>query len=656
MLPTDSKFVYVDFEFNGTSEARLNLVCCCYHADGKDVYVWLHNKPENAEKLKQRLLKFRDDGYVFVAYGVEAEARSFIALGINPVKCQWIDLMIEYRMLINHNHKYGYGRQLIKGVEKTTSFLGKYSIDDGKPHDKPEYNLVACTYKILGIKRDQLHKNKMRDLIISAPDTFNDVDKKSILAYCKEDTDLLSSLLKEITKAILESYSNDIISVKYFSESLLRGGYAARTAMMVSLGYPINFDKLKRLSKAVPNILKECVEDILSQDLPVKMFSIHRKTGMISMNVKLIQDYILTTEHAKTWQRADKGAISLALEALEAKFSYKHNYPRGNVFAQLLRYMYLKKALKDMIYSNKRSIFDFLGSDKRIRPYFSIYGAQSGRSQPGSTSFIFLKTAWMRFLVSPSPGRSIVAIDYSSQEFLLAGILARDKAMVEAYKSGDVYLATKKTHGQVRDLFKTIVLSTQYGKTATSMKYDLTNISGKEWSQEATQRLIDIFFNCYPNYTKFNETNLKLYKIRKYSRLPCGWTMWGDNPNPRSVKNVPIQGAGASIMRKAVAFAQDAGLKVIFTLHDALYVEYDAHDLEVIDKLAFAMKQAVDFYYPGFGTVMRMDANTWGPDYVDGELTTPGGIKAKSQTIYIDPRAKNEYEMYSKYFNEETTS
>ena len=58
---------------------------------------------------------------------------------------------------------------------------------------------------------------------------------------------------------------------------------------------------------------------------------------------------------------------------------------------------------------------------------------------------------------------------------------------------------------------------------------------------------------------------LEEYKIKGYIFLPDGWFMWGDNDNFRSVGNVPIQGLGSCIMRKAVELAQDRGLDVIYS-------------------------------------------------------------------------------------------
>jgi len=138
---------------------------------------------------------------------------------------------------------------------------------------------------------------------------------------------------------------------------------------------------------------------------------------------------------------------------------------------------------------------------------------------------------------------------------------------------------------------------------------------------------------------------------RKYLKLPCGWYMWGDNPNQRSVGNFPVQGFAASIMRKAVQLAQDAGLDVIYTLHDALVIEYDIGNPEDMDTLYECMFKAFTHYFEDkeSASMIRLDIDAWSPELSIGEFKTPKNREYKSQQIYIDPRAKDEYEKYKIY-------
>ena len=122
-----------------------------------------------------------------------------------------------------------------------------------------------------------------------------------------------------------------------------------------------------------------------------------------------------------------------------------------------------------------------VGRDGRNRTMLSAFRARTGRNQPSNTKFIFGPSVWLRGLIQPPLGCGIAYIDWQQQEFGIAAALSRDPLMMEAYRSGDPYLAfakqagaapadaTKATHKAVRDQFKSTVLAVQYGMGADSL-------------------------------------------------------------------------------------------------------------------------------------------------------------------------------------------
>ena len=189
-----------------------------------------------------------------------------------------------------------------------------------------------------------------------------------------------------------------------------------------------------------------------------------------------------------------------------------------------------------------------------------------------------------------------------------------------------------------------------------SLARKITNDTGKHCSEEEAEALIEMFEEAYPDYQEWKRNTLEDYQDDGYLKLPCGWTMWGDNDNDRSVTNMPIQGFGSSIMRKAVSLAQDYGLDVIFTLHDALYIECDTEKtLSCANLLAACMAIAVEFYFLGTPmekhAVCRMDPTIWGPDW-DGKKTVQTCMGSVTPyNIYIDERSKDDYKKFSPYFS-----
>ena len=127
------KLVNIDFEFNTPSEKYLNLVCCSLQLieDGchKDIErFWLFNGEEHTKGvLCDHLINLNELGYIFLSYGVGAEARSFISLGLDPMDFKWIDLYAEWRMARYNNNNFEYGRYLYK-IKSDSGHLVKCEI------------------------------------------------------------------------------------------------------------------------------------------------------------------------------------------------------------------------------------------------------------------------------------------------------------------------------------------------------------------------------------------------------------------------------------------------------------------------------------------------------------------------------------------------
>jgi hypothetical protein len=216
-------------------------------------------------------------------------------------------------------------------------------------------------------------------------------------------------------------------------------------------------------------------------------------------------------------------------------------------------------------------------------------------------------------------------------------------------------------------IYHNCVLSVSYLMTAIGLAARLTEETGKEWTEDQAQELIDLFDETYHVFAQYRRDSIQDYYDQNFAALPDGWTMWGDNEKFRSVGNFPIQGMGACIMRKAVALAQDRGLNVIFTLHDAIYIEYVYGDLSAIDTLKECMLEAFCSFFEGEmkeqAEYIRVDPQTWSEEYPEptisdkGEVIysivkTPQGIEVPASSYFIDARAGKEFDKFKKYMFE----
>lgn len=657
------KVLYLDFEFTDISERDLKLVCLCssLYVDAKEVEkksFWLYDGSESVA-ASDYLLSHSDA--IFVAYVMEAEARSIFTLfGRENIKFKAIDLYLEYRLLTNHNHDYAYGSQLIDGKVIVTTPPPLYAeVDDSEEdsnHHKPQHSLAACTYKLLGKIIDTAEKEEVRNIIISDTDIEN--NRQRIVDYCMSDVANLREIFKRVSSVI--SREGGFTGAEYLDFALSRGAYAVCAAKMTRRGYPVNLERVKKFASNVPEIMSEAAKSVIAASDEFKLFRLNLKTKTYSMNVVEVRKFIASTPYSEVWTKTDKGQLSTSRKAFD-RF-YSKNSP--GLAGEFIKYLSLKQSLNGFLPSEGKSkkFWDFVGRDARVRYFQGIYGSQSSRSQPGANGFIPLKAHWMRNFIEPRPGRAIAGIDYASQEFLLAAVISQDKKMLQAYESGDIYLAfakaaglapsdaTKTTHKAVRDMCKSLVLGISYDMGKVGLALKLTTDSGVTYTPDQAQKFIDKFYETYPDYAQWKEDTIMDYREFEQLTLPDGWVMWGDNPNFRSVGNFPIQGLGAVIMRDAVKLAFDRRLDVIYTLHDALYIECSSREPYEIQILMECMQEAYRNRAKTYGEFVdiRLEGEAWSRDYSNGVKYSIPGVEFMPE--YIDDRGRADYERFKKYF------
>jgi hypothetical protein len=434
------------------------------------------------------------------------------------------------------------------------------------------------------------------------------------------------------------------------------------------VGYPVNREELDNLIHNMPLILNSAAERVNNENPDIKPFQFSKKTGTYIKKERPIRDWVAKRYSISEWVQTKGRKYSLSHDAFKEHFSSRDE----NFGGSMVRYLATKQSMNGFSPTAKNGTFlDKLGSDSRSRPWGGTYGSQTGRSQPSSTHFLPLKAKWFRYLIQPKPGRAIVGLDYQSQEFLIAACLSKDKKMVNAYISGDVYLAfgkdaglipkdaTKTTHSKERDSFKDVVLGTSYDMGAKGLAKRMSAKGDKEWSEAEAEALIDTFYATYSGYDEFKRNvNDRYYATDHMLRLSDGWTLFGGNENYRSVCNFPTQGEASVILRRAVALAQDAGLDVIYTLHDAIYIEYKSNDPLPPRMLANAMSQAFVESFPqarSEASAIRLDGHAWSYDYkTKPDWKYPFPITFSER--YIDERGKKDLEHYKQFLQQKFLS
>src|SRR2546425_13225888 len=186
--------------------------------------------------------------------------------------------------------------------------------------------------------------------------------------------------------------------------------------------------------------------------------------------------------------------------------------------------------------------------------------------------------------------------------------------MQAAYESGDVYLtcakqvsfvpagATKATHRKERELFKIVLLATQYGQKAKGLA-QRTNMP--LWKAED---LLASHRRTYPAYWDWVELNQQTAQFEGRIETVFGWPLnVTHDTRPNTIMNLPVQANGAEMLRWACCYATEAGIEVHAPVHDALLVGGPADCIvDIVEETRKCMQKASELVLGGY--VIRTDS------------------------------------------------
>lgn len=658
--------VTIDFEFAQSQEWRMRVVCCVLQATGdpgsfdqKDLgppeRYWTDGPVNEAWMLKSRLSELWALGHVFVAYGATAEVRAMLSLEVDHLgSYRFIDLYAEWKQQQNNCNRFQYGCYFVAG-RRFDSIPPEFEkrLNKGKNNKQVGGSLGACVGNLFQVDIDQARKNRMRDLIISNPPSFAEDEKQEILDYCESDIAWLPAILDRCLKELRAVTGEPASRILGWME--LRGRWAVSLARMETLGIPLDVDAIFNLSANYEEAKDELIRDC-NKTYP--WFTDERKakdfypkwTAKYEVFAAFLQERGLD----RGWPRTETGDYASDEKQLEA----------FDGIPELHALRVTKKALGQLKWFRPEALPEFLGDvgdDGRLRPFFGPWGTQSSRNAPPAKRFPPAMSAWLRCIMRPPKGSAICGIDWASQEFAGAAQISEDEGMQEAYRSGDPYVWFARSAGaipkdavdawikspakappeqqeeyrryeMVRGLSKSTCLGLQYGMGANKLAGKLSADLGEKFTEDQASDQIDLHKQAFPEFWAWKRRIVAEYREWGCLQLADGWLMLGDNEQDLSVANFPIQGAGAACMREAVWRAQEAGIRVLFPLHDAIYCEYDTTtQADHPEILARCMDEAVTAVM-GPGLAVRTEAESHDHDHP-----------------WVERKGKRHYEALSKY-------
>ena len=521
-----------DFEFIAQPGERPDVVCLVAHElrSGRTLRLW-------RDQLGPQPPYRTDRNVLFVNFAATAECACHLALGW-PMPARVLDLSPVFRNLTN-------GRYAPEGK----GLLGALRY----------FHLDA-----IGTKQ----KDAMRDRIIKGW-PFTPEEQQQILLYCESDVDALRRLLERMLPEIEYPRTRNSSEL---GNALYHGEFAAASALMEHRGVPIDMKIFAQLAdKKVWSAVRDAVVPAI--DAPYGVY-VRNAAGDWSFNMERFLAY-LARAGIIGWPLLESGKLDMRRKTFE---SMAKGWPQLEDLRQL-RYM------RDKMRRVKLAV----GADGRNRTVLWPFQSKTSRTQPKASKWIFSPAVWLRSLIKPGPGKAVAYIDWSSMEFLIAASLSDGhcgpiNTMLDMYNSGDPYLAfakrvgaipahiTKQTLGNydvVRDRYKTMLLATQYGMMAETLAarlgvstFEAHEMLGQhhelfaqywQWSDDWVQHALQtgtmhtvLGWNCATGITEFND---------------------------RSIRNWPVQAAGADILRIACILATRHGIKLLASVHDAVLIE-----------------------------------------------------------------------------------
>jgi hypothetical protein len=431
-------------------------------------------------------------------------------------------------------------------------------------------------------------KESMRKLAIrGGPWTAE--EREALLPYCEEDVTALVKLLPAMLPEL------DLPRAV-----ACRGRYMRAVARMEWAGVPIDTETLSRLRNGWETIQDRLIQSVDSRFgvYDGRTFKANRWAAWLARS-------------GIAWPRLDSGNLALDDDTFR---EMARVYPDVALLREL-RVSLSQLRLKALA----------VGSDGRNRVLLSPFRARTGRNQPSNSKFIFGPSRWLRGLIKPEPGRAIAYVDWSQQEFGIAAFLSGDRAMMEAYQSGDPYLrfgqqagripadGNRETHEAERELFKICALAVQYGMGPESLarKIDKPSIYGRE--------LLRLHHETYPKFWRWSDGAEAHAMLLGSLYTVFGWMLRiGIKINPRSLRNFPCQANGAEMLRLACSLATERGIQVVAPVHDAVMVEGPAESIhDIVNETQTAMAEASEILLDEFR--LRSDAKViqWPDRYMD---------------------------------------
>ena len=239
-----------------------------------------------------------------------------------------------------------------------------------------------------------------------------------------------------------------------------------------------------------------------------------------------------------------------------------------------------------------------IGRDGRNRPSLFPFGTATGRNAHAKSPYN--AHAGMRgFMMFPRDAIGAY-LDWRTQEIGVAAALSGDTALMDAYRTGDVYHALgfvlgftddpdpvrwKKTDPAMRNRMKALQLAISYGMGVPSLA------RGLDRHPLIASEIIERHKRSYPRFWQWRADMVQTAMLKRRIESVFGWPLHiSTSPNQRTLYNFPMQAGAAEMLRLATVRLCEAGIVPIMLIHDGIL--FEETEREKIEHAKEIMRQA----------------------------------------------------------------
>ena len=606
--------VAIDFEYIEETDRTDQLTISCsmtLHSNGITVSTFYNFIKGDLDRFLKDFRSYKN--HVFIGYNLVAEVTSLLRLGVTVEEIRaitWIDLWTEAKMyMLTHPNYYSGVTSLKDGALKVFDIPYKYDMS-----------------------KDPI------EIILAGKGNYTDSQWEQIQLYNTADTEVLIPLYKKLNE-LHKQYGVTYDEVKFRSDFVIE----STIQYVKSNGFPMDVELVKKVFKN-REYIKYLVGIECNKETGFEIYraKVKKRPQELSFSVEAFEKFLVANNMIDNWEKTGKSDKISTKEEIFKKFMQVDETIAQFEGTKIDAIYYARNTIKQL---NSTDLSTLLTKDGYIKTPPFPFNQKSGRSSPKpKLGFILNLVPWIRNTILPKPGKAFISADFSQQEVALAGFLSKDTNLLDSYNT-DHYItnaiamgfapkgATKKSHPKERDMMKPLSLGILYGMGLKSMAFRVENhmgwINDKDkvdldfWTVEDGQfsktvkqvsrrafeiadKFIDGHKRYYKQYWEYVETHYNQSMRKGYYKAPLnGWLYFTEESHSLTqLQNIPNQAGGASVMQAGLIEASKAGLSVVCTLHDAIYIECDIDKVEESkEKLLQSMAKGVSLFSNGQLTI-----------------------------------------------------